>query len=111
MPAAAAELNGQTARLFMVLIFTGKSPCAICGAILKEGEDIFAKSAGPIQSNDSLWRYQDSGAHRDWFRKRPRRYSFGQKFNEYFDHHLRGMRFIREDGTMEEREPRAGCSV
>jgi hypothetical protein len=95
----------------MALIFTGKTTCAICGAILKEGEDIFGTAGGPIQPNDPLWRYQDAGMHRDCFRKWPLRDSFRKKFNEYFDRHFRGMRFIREDGTMEEREPRRGCSI
>ena len=95
----------------MALILTGKTPCAICGAILKEGDDIFATSGGPIQPNDPLWQFQDAGMHRDCFRNWPLREPFRQKFNQYYDRHLRGMRFIREDGIVEEREPSSGRAV
>ena len=95
----------------MALILTGKTPCAICGVILIEGDDIFATSGGPVQPNDPLWPYQDAGMHRSCFRTWPLRDSFRQKFNEYFERHLRGMRFIREDGTVEEREARSGGAV
>jgi hypothetical protein len=95
----------------MALIFAGKTPCAICGTVLKEGDDIFATSGGPIQPNDPLWQYQDAGMHRECFRNWSLRDSFRQKLNEYFEFHLRGMRFIREDGTFEEREPRSGHVV
>jgi hypothetical protein len=95
----------------MALILLGKTTCAICGAILKEGDDIFATSAGPIEPNDPLWQYQDAGMHRDCFRKWPLRDSFRQKFNEYFERQVRGMCFMREDGTVEEREPRPSRAV
>ena len=95
----------------MALVFLGQTPCAICGVILKEGDDIFATSGGPITPNDPLWQYQDAGMHRSCFQAWPLRDSFRQLFNEHFDRHFRGMRFIREDGTVEEREPSAGRAV
>jgi hypothetical protein len=95
----------------MALILSGKTPCAICGVTLQRGDDIFATSGGPIQPTDPLWQYQDAAMHRACFRSWPLRDSFRQEFNEYFDRHLRGVRFMHEDGTIEERDPRPGRAV
>jgi hypothetical protein len=95
----------------MALILLGKTTCAICGVVLNDGDDIFATSGGVMQTNDPLWKYQDAGMHRHCFRNWPQRESFRQKFNDYFDRHFRGMRFIREDGTLEDRDPKSAHSV
>jgi hypothetical protein len=94
----------------MALVFIGKTPCAICGVILQESDDIFATSGGPIERTDPLWQYQDAAMHRACFRKWALRDSFRQKFNDYYYRHFRGMRFIREDGVIEEREPGPGAA-
>ena len=93
----------------MALVFRGATPCAICGVTLQKDDEIFATSAGPIPSTDALWQYQDSGMHRDCFLSWDLRESFRRKFNDYYDRHLRGMRFMREDGSIEERDPRSGA--
>ncbi len=88
----------------MALVTKGRTPCAICGAVLKAADDIFATSGGPIQPSDPLWKFQDAGMHRQCFQKWPLRDSFRAKYNDFFKNHLRGMRYIHEDGTLEERE-------
>ena len=88
----------------MARIVTGRTRCAICGLVLKAADEIFATSGGPIQPSDPLWKFQDAGMHRQCFQKWPLRDSFRAKYNNFFKNHLRGMRYIHEDGTVEERE-------
>ena len=95
----------------MALIFRGRTLCAICGGTLLKGEDIFATSGSVVPPNDPLWTYLDAAMHRKCFREWPLHDSFITKFNEHHYRHSRGVRFIREDGTIEERERRPGDSV
>jgi hypothetical protein len=93
----------------MALVLLGKTPCAICGVILQESDDTFGTSGGPIERTDPLWQYQDAAMHRACFRQWALRDVFRQRFNDYYAEHFRGMRFIREDGVIEEREPGSGA--
>jgi hypothetical protein len=92
----------------MALIIRGRTACAICGAVLSAGDDIFATSGGPIQPSDPLCKFQDAGMHRHCFQEWPLREAFRAKYNNFFKNHLRGMRYIHEDGTVEKREPNSG---
>jgi hypothetical protein len=87
----------------MALIIRGRTACAICGAVLSAGDDIFATSGGPIQPSDPLCKFQDAGMHRHCFQEWPLRDVFRAKYNNFFKNYLRGMRYIQEDGTVEER--------
>ena len=95
----------------MALISLNSTVCAICGAPLRDGDDIFATSGGPIQVEDPLWKYQDAAMHRACFATWPLRDEFRGKFNVHYDRHLRGMRFMREDGIVEERDARSQNAV
>jgi hypothetical protein len=95
----------------MALVLLGKTECPLCGVVLKEGEEYIATSGGVVGKEDPLAPYQDAAMHRNCFLSWPLRESFIRKFNEYCEQHLRGMRFMREDGSVEEREPRPGRIV
>lgn len=90
----------------MALVILGKTTCAICGAAVAPAEPIVTTSGGPIQPDDALWKYQDAAMHQSCFVTWPLRDEFRARFNEYYDRHLRGMRFMTQDGTIEPREPR-----
>jgi hypothetical protein len=82
----------------VALVIRGSTPCALCEAILKDGDDIIGTSGRPLQPDHPLWRYQDAGMHRACFENWPLRDSFRRAFNEYD-----GPWFMREDGSLEER--------
>jgi hypothetical protein len=95
----------------MALILAGGTTCAICGATLAQTDELVSTSGGAIEPNDALWKYQDAAMHRSCFLSWPLRDAFRGRINEYYERHLRGMRFMREDGTIESREPRASAAV
>ena len=90
----------------MAQIIQNKTPCAICGNVLKQDDDIIGTSGGPMPPEDPLWQYQDAGMHRACFRDWSLRDDFRERFNTYWERHCRGMRYMTEDGTVEDRDPR-----
>jgi hypothetical protein len=92
----------------MALIFRGKSTCALCDLVIETGDEIMATSGVPVSASDPLAAFYDAGMHHACFMGWRLRESFIRKFNDYFEQHYRGMRFMREDGSIEEREPHAG---
>ena len=95
----------------MALILLGKTECRLCGALLEAGEELVSTSGSTVSKTDPLAPYQDAAMHRKCFLKWPQRESFVQKFNEYYEKNYRGIRFMREDGSIEDREPRPGHVV
>lgn len=95
----------------MVLVLLGKTECPLCGAILETGDELVAASGAVVGEGDPLAPYQDAAMHRTCFLKWPLRIRFIQTFNEYYGQYFRCMRFMREDGSIEEREPRSGQTV
>ena len=95
----------------MALVLMGRTTCTICGVMLAETDALVATSGGPIDPADALWKFQDAAMHQSCFVSWPLRDAFRSRFNEYFERHLRGIRFMREDGTFEDREPRASAAV
>lgn len=53
-----------------------------------------------------LWRYSDAAMHKTCFLAWSERRFFISTFNEFFDRHFRGMRYMLEDGSIEERDPK-----
>lgn len=66
----------------MALIFRGKTECSICGEILADGDEIIGTSHFIADPEDPLWRFSDSGMHRNCFAGWPLRVAFIEKFNE-----------------------------
>ena len=95
----------------MALILADRTTCAICGVTLAQSDELVSTSSGPIEPSNPLWRYQDAAMHRSCFISWPLRDAFRARFNEYYARHLRGMRFMREDGSIENRDPRASAAV
>jgi hypothetical protein len=85
----------------------GRTRCPICDALIAERDDVVSTSGGPIQPDDPLWTFQDAAMHRQCFRAWSQRDAFRARFNDYFEKHLRGMKFMREDGEIELRKPRS----
>lgn len=92
----------------MALTFLGQSQCALCGYTLEAGDAIVATPAIPVAESDPLAPFYDAGMHcecfQNWILKEP----FIRYFNAYYDQQYRGMRFMLEDGSIDEREPHAG---
>jgi hypothetical protein len=88
----------------MSLIIQGKSTCPLCGEVLEQGQELFAKSAFIEDRNHPLWRYLDAAMHQTCFLQWPERAAFISEFNGLFERHYRGIRFPHPDGTIEERE-------
>ena len=95
----------------MPLIFPGKTPCALCGDTLGIGDEVVATSGVPVPDGSALLAYQDAGMHQECFLKWELRALFVRTFNEYYDEHFRGIKFMRDDGFIYEREPHAGRAV
>ena len=95
----------------MALVLIGQTTCAICEATLAQSDELVLTSGVHMEPSDSLWKYQDAAMHRSCFAAWPLRDAFRARFNEYYERHLRGMRFLREDGAIEAREPRPGAAV
>ena len=49
------------------IIIRGKTSCSLCGAVLADGEDVVATTHFIADQADPLWRYSDSGMHRECF--------------------------------------------
>lgn len=95
----------------MALVLLGKTECPLCGAVLETGDELVATSGAGVSEGGPLAPYQDAAMHKKCFLNWPLRKIFIQTFNEYYDQHFRGMRFMREDGSIKEREPRSGKTV
>ena len=61
----------------MAMIFTGKSTCSICKAVLEEGQKILGWPSF-LSSDHPLWEYSDSGMHEACFH--------AWEFKEEFEH-------------------------
>ena len=95
----------------MALILEGKTECKLCGAAIRKGDALVATSGSPVGEQDPLFAYYDAAIHQACFLKWSQRSAFVQKFNEHYEKHYRGIRYMREDGTIAEREPRPATSV
>jgi hypothetical protein len=90
----------------MALVILEKSECPLCGKVLRQGESLVMTSPFIEERTHPLWRFSDAAMHRACFLAWSERPLFIETFNSYFDRHLRGMRYMLEDGSIEEREPR-----
>lgn len=88
----------------MAIILRGRSRCALCDEVLAEGQLLFSTSAF-LDRDHPLWRYSDAAMHHSCFDAWPDRRSFIDSFNEFWSRNYRGMRFMHDDGSVEEREP------
>jgi hypothetical protein len=66
----------------MALIFLGKTECAICNVVLKEGDQIVATSAFIADRDDPLWQFSDAAMHKSCFLEWDQRKNFVEKYNE-----------------------------
>jgi hypothetical protein len=66
----------------MALIFRGQTECSICNEVLNEGEDIVMTSHFIADSADPLWRFSDSGMHRNCFLEWAHKQEFIKRFND-----------------------------
>ena len=94
----------------MALILSGLTKCPLCDQVLAEHDEIFATTAFEIPKQDSLSAFQDAGMHQNCFMAWKLRPDFLIAFNNYFENHYRGMRFMNDDGTVVEREPKSGAN-
>jgi len=65
----------------LALILRGKTPCSICGDVINDGDVVVATSHFIGDKDDPLWRFSDSGMHRDCFLSWPLREDFVLKYN------------------------------
>ena len=91
----------------MALVLLGQSQCPLCRGVLESEDGVFATSGFPV-SDPALEPFMDAGMHNACFMAWPMREQFIREFNEYYEAHYRGMRFMNENGSIEEREPTAG---
>lgn len=66
----------------MAIIIRDKTPCSICGRILRGEDDVVMTPHFIGDSADMFWHYSDSGMHRPCFLAWPLKESFTQRFNE-----------------------------
>lgn len=57
----------------MAIIILGKSPCALCGEILRASDDVVALPAFSYGKADPLWVFNDAGLHNRCLAADPRR--------------------------------------
>jgi hypothetical protein len=81
----------------MALIFLGKRECSICGKVLQQDDDIVATTAFIADPSHPLWRFSDSGMHRECFRT----WEHAAAFRALYNQTRRGHSLMREDGTLE----------
>jgi hypothetical protein len=88
----------------MALIFLGRSTCPICSQIINADDSIVSTTAFINDVNHPFWRFNDAAMHQVCFASWKQRNEFISVFNDYFHAHYRGMRFMLEDGAIEERD-------
>jgi len=66
----------------MALIVPGKSKCALCEAVLQQGDRLVATSHFIGDRSDPLWRYSDAPFHYRCFIRWKSRHEFICKFND-----------------------------
>jgi len=65
----------------MALIMRGVTECSLCGSVLEKNAEIVATSHFIHDENDPLWRFSDSGMHRECFLNWEHREVFVRRFN------------------------------
>ena len=88
----------------MALVLLGKSACALCGQVLCSDQDNVLIPAVPIRAS-SLARFADVAVHLGCFMSWSLRPMLIAEINSYYDAHYRGMRYMNEDGSIEDRDP------
>ena len=66
----------------MAILILGKTECSICGGTLNEGDDIVATTHFIHDQDHHLWRFSDSGIHRDCFLTWEHRAEFVTLYND-----------------------------
>jgi hypothetical protein len=94
----------------MALVLLGSSSCVLCGQVLADAENLVSIPAVPL-SEPAIARFADAAFHATCFRAWPLRPALVAQINSYFDAHYRGMRFMTQEGAIEDREPRSGRSA
>lgn len=92
----------------MALTFLGKTECRLCGTVVRQGDVLVTTSGSPVDEKDPLFAFYDATMHQTCFLSWNQRLTFIRKFNEHYEKHYRGIRYMREDGTIEDRKPRPG---
>ena len=65
----------------MAIILLGKTRCALCAMVLKEGDDLVATSHFIADQQNPLWRYSDAAMHRHCFLAWDQRQRFVDTYN------------------------------
>jgi hypothetical protein len=90
----------------MALVIIDETKCPLCGKALHEGQPLVMTSPFIEDRDHPLWRFADAAMHKACFLAWPERPLFIETFNSYYHRRLRGMRYMLEDGSIEDREPR-----
>ena len=86
----------------MALIFRGLTRCAICNAVIEEGDEIVATPHFIFDGDDPFWRYSDAAMHRACFMEWPDGPTFRETYNRLAPAVLpRPPRQMRPDGAIE----------
>lgn len=80
----------------MALIHYGFTPCALCGEVLAEHDDVVATSHFIGDPDHPLFPYSDAAMHRACFLRWEHRAAFIQAYNSEPGHHMRADGTIRE---------------
>ena len=77
----------------MERIASGRALCALCGDVIRPGEDAFVTPDFLADESDPLWRFSDAPLHRACFLVWDRRKAFVAHYNRT------GKRLIAPDGS------------
>jgi hypothetical protein len=87
----------------MAMIFRGITTCALCGNVLRDGDEIVATSHFIGDETHPLWPYSDAGMHKGCFLAWESRPDFVRLFNETLAHVTFGngtYHHMLDDGTV-----------
>ncbi|CAN5198405.1 hypothetical protein BH18ACI2_BH18ACI2_09690 [soil metagenome] len=93
----------------MAIILLGRTECSICGVVFVTGDEIVATSHFIADLDDPLYRFSDSGVHKNCFLMWEYRADFVEKFNRTVGNLTFGngtYHYTLDDGQVEVRQPR-----
>ena len=70
----------------MAIVIRGKTKCALCGTLLRDGDEVISFPAFVANQLDPLWRFSDAAFHSTCFQEDPLAKRVDRRYEEFRNH-------------------------